>query len=195
MVKIKRIILVFVFIIISIISTGWFDWVSEWDYVYISYVNQHDVSPSGPDVAPEVDEAKLPISIKIKIEKGGMGIPIQKVILQYSTDKDGETWINWQNFGPEYSDEGKSYKSEKWQGFVGKYQITDEMVSMGSDIAVRVYFANIDQGNENADLSINTTADGTNGWKDQWVVSMTTETNKRIELNPGSLDRGSGFDL
>ncbi len=162
-------------------ASAWFDWSDEWSYVYIATVNYVDVSPDARDSAPEVTSAvPLPLSVTVKVSESDLWeIDVTEARLQYRKD-DG----SWVDVGPVYDDAAVALAFEEDQYVFGQGTVSSDLadVDPGDTVLLRLYIANDALGYENAALADDTGADGTNGWEDQWVVSVATDPDNELPV-------------
>lgn len=161
---------------------AWYSWAGEYDLVHIAAVNQADTSPTDDDVAPDGVSVKLPATIYVRVKESDLySVAVTDVKLQYKDPAGDNTW---RDFGPTYSDPARSYLFADNQTAFGREALHADLtdVSPGDTLLVRLYIAHDTGGgvsNQNASLTADTTAEGTNGWRDQWVVEIQTQTNQR----------------
>jgi len=159
-----------------IASACWFT-STDWRVVYFTKVNETDITPTFgtyPTVtAPEAGIQNLPATIYMKITPSVTnGTAIQEALLQwkYSTGTKWKTVCHLKDFAwvIDYT---------KPIPLFGKYCFNPAGVKSGDVLLVRLQVT--DATTVNAQLDVDTTAEGTNGWQDQWVFSMTVGTVRR----------------
>jgi hypothetical protein len=166
---------------------GWYDWGDEYAKVYIAGVNDVDINRAPTSLTASEDgvSVSLPLSVRVNTEEGSYGFPIQQVKLQWRKS----TESTWTDITPAYSDTSENFLFG-WNEFhFGRRDNptldSTDGISSGDIILVRIYVANTTNGYQNADLSVDTTEEGTNGWEDPWVTSYVIQANVR----PGGVGR------
>ena len=154
---------------------AWFDDGQYADHVYIAYCNYVDVSPTVSLTAPEAGTVALPLTIRVYTESSIIGT-LQTVKLQWSTG-DG----NWTDMDPVRTRVAPdSVDYAETQTAFGHYTLDTDTLSQDTSYLIRLYVS--DGVFENANLAADTGENGTNGWMDSWVISLTTHASN---LRPG----------
>jgi len=158
-------------------SACWFT-ATDWQVVYFTSVNETDITPDFsagyPTVTvPEAGTQNIPATICVKmVPSVTNGTPIQQALLQwkYSSGTKWKTVNNLESFT-------WVIDFTKPIPIFGSYNFNPAGVQSGDVILVRLQVT--DATTVNAQIDVDTTAEGTNGWQDQWVFSMTVGTVRR----------------
>jgi len=158
------------------VSACWFTAV-DWQVVYFTRVNDTDITPTFgtfPTVsAPEAGTQNVPCTILIKaVPSVTNGTPIQQALLQWKYAS-GTTWKTVNNL------ENFTWVLDfsKPIPLFGRYNFNPAGVATGDVLLVRLQVT--DATTVNAQIDVDTTAEGTNGWQDSWVFSMTVGSVRR----------------
>ncbi len=166
-----------IIILLMVLSVSAFGWFHPEDDHYKGYIagaepDQH-LEPDGAS-HPAGGMVSLPLTIRVFTEK--IEYDLQVVKLQWRLDKDPGV-ENWTTITPTYEDTTRNFEfnwDEYWFGRAPDGTISSDDVTPGDTVLVRLYMANTSVGSQNASLDVDTTADGTNGWQDHWVVAFDT---------------------
>jgi len=150
---------------------------TDWQVVYFTSVNETDITPTFgtfPTVTvPEAGTQNLPATIFVKaVPSITNGTAIQEALLQWKYD--GST--KWHTVC-HLQDFDWVIDFTKPLPLFGKYNFNPPGVAPGDVLLVRIQVT--DSTTVNAQIDVDTTAEGTNGWQDQWVFSMTVGTVRR----------------
>jgi len=184
----KRLTVLFVFMFATHLAHGWIGGIVMWQYLHIARVNYANVEPTENYVAPEATGISLPVTITVRSHPGvDWDFDVQHMELQYRVV--GETFEDeavWHTFGPVYDILEGTFSITGDQMYFGRNSLHAglENVDPGDEILVRIYIKNNEMEYENASKTADTTAEGTNGWRDEWVVSITTVANTRPVWGP-----------
>jgi len=143
---------------------------ADWQAVWIDRINNTSVAPTGSwgaITAPEAGTINIPATVYIKVTPSTTNaISIDEVRLQwkYSTST---TWTTINVI----KDVTWTINYSKPLAFFGKYNLNPAGARSGDTILIRLQV--VDALSVNAQIDVDTTAEGTNGWEDQWVTSMT----------------------
>jgi len=156
-------------------SACWFT-AADWQVLYFTKVNETDITPTGTwgsITVPEAGTQNLPATIFVKaIPSVTNGTPIQEALLQWKYD--GST--NWKTVC-HLEDFTWVIDFTKPLPLFGSYNFNPPGVQSGDVLLVRIQVT--DATTVNAQLDQDTTAEGTNGWRDSWVFSMTVGVVRR----------------
>ena len=148
---------------------------TTWNSVYIASVNETSTVPSGtwPAItAPECGIINFPATVTMKIIPSPTNqIKIDEVLLQYKIQ--GQQWqtiniienVTW------------IIDYETPIALFGRFNLMPAGILPGDVVLIRLQV--VDAVSMNAQIDVDTTDQGTNGWQDQWVVSMTVGTIRR----------------
>ena len=146
---------------------------------YIAKVNSYDcfdeTEPFNENGIPCPDGGTIsfPATVWIKLKPRDSGPAITQMKLQFRKSTDS-TWTDIKTI----SNVTWAVNFEKPVALFGRNCLNNlPGVSGGDEILIRIYVT--DGLYENADLTSDTTEDGTNGWQDQWVVRLTVSNNTR----------------
>jgi hypothetical protein len=173
----KFLVSIVAFILLTTSAFGWYDWSSEYSSCYIAGANpgQH-IQPTAVDIQDEGGVVYLPLSVRVHTREGSYGFDIQEVKIQWRLSNNPGAG-NWTTISTIYSDDTGNFEFD-WNDFNFGRQpnptIDADDVSPGESVLVRIYIANHTAGYQNADLAVDTTAEGTNGWEDSWVMEFDT---------------------
>ena len=156
--------------------------------VYIAGVNDVDYNNPPIDLSTDEDNVSvsLPLSVRVNVEEGSGEFDVEEVKLQWRHDSEG----TWTDITPAYSDVSKSFIFTWDEYHFGRSTnatlTSDDGITAGDTILIRLYIANPTEGYQNANLGVDTTDEGTNGWEDPWVKSFVIQDN----IRPGGGGRG-----
>ncbi len=146
---------------------------------YIAQINNADcfyedaVFDSGGVAHPEAGTISFPATVWIKLQPRDSGPAVTQMKLQFRKSTDS-TWTDIKTI----SNVAWAVNFEKPVALFGRNCLNNlPGVSGGDEILVRIYVT--DGLYENADIGVDTTEDGANGWQDQWVVKLTVSNNTR----------------
>ena len=172
----KKLLTALLLTVTIIASACWFT-AADWQVVYFTSVNETDITPTFgtfPTVTvPEAGTQNLPATIFVKMVPSiTNGTPIQQALLQwkYSASTKWHTVNNLENFT-------WVIDFTKPLPIWGSYNFNPAGVQSGDVLLVRLQVT--DATTVNANIDVDTTAEGTNGWRDQWVFSMTVGSVRR----------------
>jgi hypothetical protein len=146
-------------------------------YIYVvsfySGVLSYSVGAVGtPPVGGTISSIALSVTPRVIVEKSPItGIAIDTVTLQWAPGETGGAWQTLYSWtGADLAFDGAEYAFG--HDLVNHWTLPkDELYRLRLYIAGGVY--------ENADLADDTTGDGTNGWRDQWIVLMKSHATER----------------
>lgn len=179
------------FLFLSPLTLGWFEGDPYWT-IAITAVNGYDTTPESVDNAPDGGSVKLPLTVWINLESNGVWeLAMHEVRLQYKViGKSG-----WIDTPVVYNNSERAYKFKSHQFAMGSEIIKDSSTSVdpGDSLLIRLYIAHhAEESYRNAPLGVDTTEEGTNGWRDAWVVLVHLDNTWRPIWN--DTDDG-GIDL
>jgi len=167
--------------VLILFMAGWYDWSNEYDRCYIAGVNDIETNREPTDIDTHADNVNvsLPLNVRVHIEEGSYGYDVEEVKLQWRHD----TESSWTDITPAYSDTAKDFIFNWDEYHFGRRDnatlTSDDGISAGDTILIRLYIANSTNGYQNADTGVDTTDEGTNGWEDPWVKSYDIQSNTR----------------
>ena len=162
---VKRLLLSAAFAAVLILSGGWFS--ANPLAVSIVGINEKDTTPVADNNAPEAGTVSLPLTIHVKATKGGVAPALTTLKIQWRNPSGGA----WTDIATVLSGSTGGDKEFVLITLPGLDKLTSAQLAKGVSSLIRIYAS--DGTNENASTAVDTTAEGTNGWRDQWVVSFT----------------------
>lgn len=157
---------ILVFILALPCARAWLDPTNYYDRLNISFVNDKNTGPTAENTAPEAGTTSLPFTVRCSVSPVP-GATIMTVGLQYRHSGDAV----WHELAPSYIGPAWTIDFRATQTAFGDNQITATECPPGDTVLIRVWAT--DGLTENASVLVDTAADGTNGWRDEWVVSIT----------------------
>lgn len=151
-------------------SACWFT-AADWQVVWIDSVNNTSITPvfgTFPTVtAAECGTINIPATVRVKITPSVTNAtPILETRLQWKHSAS----TTWKTIC-ELKDLDWALDYSTPIAIFGTYNFNPPGVKTGDVVLIRLQVE--DATTVNAQIDVDTTAEGTNGWQDQWVTSMT----------------------
>ena len=160
------------------VSACWFT-ATDWESVYFTRVNDTDCTPvfgafPSYTMDNEVGTQNFPLTVFVHIVPSVTnGIPIDEVLLQWKYDTVLGTWHTICTL----ADFTFIIDYTKPLALWGSYAVNPAGIQSGDNLLFRLQ--SIDAVSVNAQIDVDTTVSGTNGWQKLWIFSTTVGSVRR----------------